>query len=462
MPLVSPQQHSIAHATQAALQRLLTLFDEAESNVEDEELRVAYTNRVERMRIWALEQDVSSVAQQKLLALFDEDKSHIEGEELSSATTKYVNKIERLRTWALEQDVTQIAQQQLLALFDEAKSHLEGEVPSAATRYSNEIERLRIWALEQDVQLGGLDHRLRDASGLRNRVLSLLGQLCGTDTKSPWSRSDGDEESSRMAGLETLVAGTPVNFQSGDDDDGTSLSLDTNFTLPDSLSDSPLTHIHDVVNLLLGLGPTLLDPAPRDRFGWSAHKEAAHYDIDHVQASFPHADKSLIERLGRANWERRQYLIRLRTKLGEGSREASRFDAIRPIDTNLEKLKLESLASDSVVDSSDDNASEVGEVSTALPQAYGYGLGLGNHVSDQAPFTVTTSISPSDFQFSANDAQSTALTEPSKGVSQPELGVVRYAIPSPPHPNEQCSGEEFLCPFCAYRVSEIGSRTDWR
>jgi hypothetical protein len=357
---------------------------------------------------------------------------------------------------------TKDARQRLLTLSDEAKSHTEGEESSAvARRFSDENERLEIWALEHDVELGSLDYKLRDAPVLRKRVLSLLRQLSGTtDTKSAWSCSDGDEESSRIAGLETLVAGMPAHLLGGHDDDGTCLSLDTDFTLPDSLSDSPLTHIHDVVNLLLGLGPTLLDPVPRDRLGWSAYKEAAHYDIDHVQAIFPHADKSLIESLGRSKWERRQYLIASRSKLGEGSREALGLDAIRPIDASLEKLKLESLASGSAVDSPDDNASEVGEASTAFHQAHGYDL--DNNLSAQGPVTTTTSISPSDFQFSANDAQSTALTEPSKGVPHAELSGVRYAIPLPPHPNEQYSGEDFLCPFCAHRVSDIKSRADWK
>jgi hypothetical protein len=392
---------------------------------------------------------------------------------------------------------TKDARKRLLTLSDEAKSHTEGEEASAtARRYSDENERLEIWALEHDVESGSLDEKLRDAPVLRKRVLSLLRQLSGTtDTKSAWSRSDGDEESSGIAGLGTLVAGTPVHPLGKDDDgtclsldtdftlpdslsdsplthihdvvplgkdddDGTCLSLDTDFTLPDSLSDSPLTHIHDVVNLLLGLGPTLLDPVPRDRLGWSAHKEAAHYDIDHVQAIFPHADKSLIESLGRSKWERRQYLIASRSKLGEGSREALGLDAIRPIDASLVKLNFESLASGSAVDSSDDNASEVGEASTAFPQTHGYDL--DNNLSSQGPVTTTTSISPSDFQFSANDAQSTALTEPSKGAPHAELSSVRYAIPLPPHPNEQYSGEAFLCPFCAHIVPDIKLRADWK
>jgi hypothetical protein len=251
-----------------------------------------------------------------------------------------------------------------------------------------------------------------------------------------------------------------VHLLGEDDDDETPLSLDTDYTLPDSLSDSPLTHIYDVVNLLFGLGPTLLDPAPRDRFGCSVHKDAAHYDTDHVQASFPYADNSLIERLGRANCERRQYLIRLRSKLDEGSREPLRLDAIRPIDVSPEVYKFESLASGSASDSSDDNTSEVDEVPTALSHVYSYGS--EHNSSAQGPLTMTTSSSPSDYRFSANDAHSTALTEPSKGISQDELKGVRYAVPSPPHPNEQFSGEEFFCPFCAHRASDIRSRANWK
>jgi hypothetical protein len=458
MPLISPQQHSIAHATRVARQRLLALFDEAKSNSEGEDRSVAtaYFGKIEPLRKWALEQDIPHVTRQKLLALFDEDQSPPGGEEPSVATRRYSDEMQRLRAWALELDAKNVTRQKVLTLLDEVKSHTEGEVLSAATRrYSDEAERLRIWALEQDVESGGLDHRLRDSSVLRNRVLSLLGQLSGaTDMKSPWSRSDGDEESSRIAGLETLVASTPVHLLGGDDDDGTCLSLDTDFTLPDSLSDSPLTHIHDVVNLLLGLGPTLLDPAPRDRFGWSAHKDAAHYDIDHVQASFPRADISLIERLGRANWERRQYLIGLRSKLDEGSREVLDPNAIRPVNPSLEKLKLESSASDSAVDSSDDSASEVSELLSASSQACDSDL----KNSTRGPLTIATSVTGPDFQLTPT----TALTEPSKGILHVELSGVRFAIPPPPHPNEQYSGEEFLCPFCAHRASDVKSRVDWK
>lgn len=354
---------------------------------------------------------------------------------------------------------TEDALSRLSTTLEEAQSYTtDEELSLALRRYSDEIERLEIWAHEHDVKSGGLDHRLRDASVLRNRVLSLLAQLSGTAEAK--SCLDGDEESFKEAGLESLVASTPVHLLGGDDDDKTSLSLDTECTLPDSLSDSPLTHIHDLVNSLLGLGPTLLDPAPRDRLEWSAHKDAAHYDIDHVRARFPGADEYLFERLGRANWERRQNLIQLRSKLDEGNHGAPGLDAARPIDAHLERLTIGSLTSDSGIDSSEDNASDMGEASTVLTQSYRSDLKKG--LSTQGPLTVTTSNAPSEFQFSANDLESTALTEPSNSILQVGPTGSRYAVPSPPHPNERFSGEEFLCPFCAHRASDMKSPADWK
>jgi hypothetical protein len=345
----------------------------------------------------------------------------------------------------------------LSGLSEDTQSHAESEHSNtAARRYSDEIDRLRIWAYEHDVESGGLDYKLRDSSVLRKRVLSLLAQLSGT-TDTARSDGDSDEVTGRKAGLETLIAGTPVHLLvSREDDDATSLSLDTDYTLPDSLSDSPLTHIHDVVNLLFGLGPTLLDPVPRDRFEFSAHKDAAHYDVGRVQARFPQAEKSLIERLGRASWERRQYLIRLRSKLDE----ASGRDNISLIGTHLENLTLGSLGSDTGDDTSGDDVSDVGEAFTAMSQAPDSLLREGASV--RGPLTATISNSQSEFQFSANDAQSTVLTAPSKGVSHMVPTVIRYAVPAPPHPNECFSGDEFLCPFCAHKVSDMKSATDWK
>lgn len=363
-----------------------------------------------------------------------------------------------LQTHSIAQ-ATEDALAKLSALSEDTQAHAGGEKPEITTRkYSDEIERLEIWAHEQHAKSGDLDHRLRDASVLRNRVLSLLAQLSGpTCAKSHYS--DSEENRDRGVELESLLAGKPVHLLSVDDDDATSLSLDTNFTLPDSLPDSPLTHIHDVVNLLLGLGPTLLDPAPRDRLEGGTHKDVAHHDIDHVRARFSQAATALIDRFGRANWERRQYLIKLRSKLDEGSSGVPKLDDSKSIEIDLERLTAESSASDSGSESSDDAFSDVGHASTAMSQEHST---IREDLSTNTTRTVLTSNVQSEFQFSVNDIESTALTEPSKGVSQFEQAVSRYGIPPPPAPNASFKGNEFLCPLCAHKILDLKSKSEWK
>jgi hypothetical protein len=50
---------------------------------------------------------------------------------------------------------------------------------ATARKQHDELERLDIWITEHDVSSGELDHRLREASHLRDRVLSLLEELSG-------------------------------------------------------------------------------------------------------------------------------------------------------------------------------------------------------------------------------------------------------------------------------------------
>lgn len=50
----------------------------------------------------------------------------------------------------------------------------------ASSKPGDEIERLEVWIREHHVRSGELDHSLREASQLRDRVLSLLARLLGT------------------------------------------------------------------------------------------------------------------------------------------------------------------------------------------------------------------------------------------------------------------------------------------
>jgi hypothetical protein len=53
------------------------------------------------------------------------------------------------------------------------------EVGKVTSKQNSEKERLERWMSEQNVASGKLDHRLRDSSQLRDRVLSLLAKIRG-------------------------------------------------------------------------------------------------------------------------------------------------------------------------------------------------------------------------------------------------------------------------------------------
>lgn len=242
----------------------------------------------------------------------------------------------------------------------------------------------------------------------------------------------------------------------------TSSSIDTNVTCPVSLPDSPSVRAHDIVTHLFELGPSLLDPVPHDRFEQPANPDSAQYDIEHVRAKFPIADESLINRLGGANWERRQNLRRLRLAYEQHPAYARRLETSEAI------LEVDEL-------------SEIDSVSAAQAPDGGYGdnhgslqTGSGSGRRDsEADLSVlasrsltSTASTKSDFKFSAGETQSTARTEPLKSLPQEGQGdrsdTKRYTVLPPPSPNQDLSGEIFLCPYCYHLVSDIKSFSEWK
>lgn len=74
--------------------------------------------------------------------------------------------------------------------FDDRCLSEDGGLGITAHKHSDEVERLEIWISEHQVRSGKLDHKLREASHLRNRVLSLLAALSGMiDDKLEFSKS---------------------------------------------------------------------------------------------------------------------------------------------------------------------------------------------------------------------------------------------------------------------------------
>ena len=67
----------------------------------------------------------------------------------------------------------------LSALSDKLDCENERPAPAETPTLKKETERFKIWLDEQDVYRGTLDHRLRESSVLRERVITLLEKLCG-------------------------------------------------------------------------------------------------------------------------------------------------------------------------------------------------------------------------------------------------------------------------------------------
>jgi hypothetical protein len=351
-------------------------------------------------------------------------------------------------------------------------------------RYGEEIERLQIWMGEHEVESGKLDHRLREAPRLRERVLSLLEELSGTEAPTgertvncrltpfpaiPAQKASQDgtgtsEGQSRPTVSDTgnvdedLEATEPANIENKDNVsvESNSLSLDTEYTQPDSLPDSPLTHVRDLVSLLMELGPSLLEPTPHGRFEYLGYANAAQHDINHVRARFPKADPELVERLGRANWARRQNLGKVRAIVEQSM---SKLQTLTPTEVAVADYRadLSELKSES-----EESESSEGERNDLLPTK----RHIHSSIVDEVSSRTASLTDPSEFQFSAMETQSTAATEPSKGpvsagrVMKPAETL--YRVPPPPRPNEKLTGAEFVCRFCAHTVSNMESVSEWK
>jgi hypothetical protein len=227
-----------------------------------------------------------------------------------------------------------------------------------------------------------------------------------------------------------------------------SLSLSTGASLPDSVTDSPLTRIHDIVTRLLELGPTLFDIRTRNPAIFC--HDAALYDIGHVRTRFPMASTSLVERLGRANWERRQYLLDVQTKMGARSPKSHNVCTIEPV---LRDIRIDISDSESEGDKGEDDHNfnlDSNEQSSKL-SVTGSTHGSSSSASDV----------PSPSRLSSYGTEQTVIAGPVKD-GNTHYRDTHYRLPLPPPPNEKLTGETFICPFCAQTISGLSKSSDWR
>ncbi|KAJ5354972.1 uncharacterized protein N7496_012184 [Penicillium cataractarum] len=185
------------------------------------------------------------------------------------------------------------------------------EIPHAL--WQDELGRLRVWAANIGAHQTGqasLDHRLRDASHIKEQTLRVLRRLQRLlqDLRDGLHPGSGSEDMS----------------DSGDEHGGT------------SEVQMIYQEVHDTIGNLFQLSMIIRKPAQHDRLRGTKRSDAAGFepfDMQHVLNKYPQAEPSVLERLGLAISQRRailRYRERHHLKLGKGLERAieDRSDAV--------------------------------------------------------------------------------------------------------------------------------------
>ncbi|CAG8893706.1 unnamed protein product [Penicillium egyptiacum] len=187
-------------------------------------------------------------------------------------------------------------------LVSEDLSSFASEVPPAL--WKDELGRLRVWAANIGAHQAGqlsLDHRLRDASHIKNQTLRVLQRL---------QRTTADIND--------------VLHHSTEDDDFSDLSEDEDDDEHRTEIQSVYHALRDTINNLYQMSMVIRQPAQHDRLLGTKRSDAVffeHFDWLHVSSKYPQAGEDILKRLGLAISHRRavmRYRERHRTKLGQG------------------------------------------------------------------------------------------------------------------------------------------------
>ncbi|ETS86233.1 hypothetical protein PFICI_00061 [Pestalotiopsis fici W106-1] len=171
-------------------------------------------------------------------------------------------------------------------------------VLESKSKVGSHLARFNLWsasfAAHRAAGKRALEYRLRDASSVKNQILSLLRDL-STVIDQAQASARGQSDPSH--------------------DDPAYDEIEAYFLAGDSATQSPLDHsvaeIGHIVDCLLRLSATINNPAPHDQFqsrvgaGISGYFEP--WDVRHVQEKFKDLDPAIAERLGKAVTMRRHY-----------------------------------------------------------------------------------------------------------------------------------------------------------
>jgi hypothetical protein len=286
---------------------------------------------------------------------------------------------------------------------------------------NDELGRFRLWCGNVAAHRRGkssLDHKLREASHIRDRVIELLKSLetvvqeaneIMSGERVPWEDlSDSDSDTSS------------VDISNGEDPD-------TDTTELRQLA----SNMAETITCLMRLSMAIRNPAPHDQFKESAHIDTSHFelfDIEHVRGKFTHVEEYLAVRLGKALSRRRQYL--------------------RYRDEHQKKLKrgLERTETISV---------PAVEISTQAPVTISApSERIESTIASSIPLAIKESSTTPDLD--ENDFYEDTLSQTSYASSTNDPARLR----PPPLPDQGQDGDPFECPLC-FRLTSVQQTSAW-
>ncbi|KAI1292754.1 hypothetical protein F5Y03DRAFT_375300 [Xylaria venustula] len=273
---------------------------------------------------------------------------------------------------------------------------------------NDQLSKFKLWAGNigaHRIGRSSLDYRLRDSSHLHTQVVKLLDDLISSlnevhsilsGERLPWDRDFGevgelDDE------LKDLLRNEEFEF--------------------DSELEQLAKEISDAVSNLLRLSISLRNPAPHDRFMSTEYAKVRYFEASdkaHVEAKFPKASQTLIERLGKALSQRRQYF--------------------RYRESHHEKLAR------GLFDSGRSDGGAESTVASSIP--------LAMRDPDASPLL--------QGELDDDDRSDTAFSQTSFATTAPDSGRLRI----PPLPSRSYDGP-FECPFCFILIS-LSNTYQWK
>lgn len=319
-------------------------------------------------------------------------------------------------------------------------------IVDAQARFRTWIEN--IGALQRGK--ASLDDRLAHAD-VKAEISRLLSQLLlsladfwqifsGARTQQVWTLSD-----------ENIQFDFSEDEDSNEEDEGNGLATGS----PSYGTSEPTTESHslyhsilEAITSLLKLSMFIRKSARANKFARSsaARKYETQYDIIHVRDRFPRASENtfLIERLGKANAQRRQWL-------------------------SYKKRHRDKMALTAYPDVEDSNAEQVpySDIDTSAklqedPEEADLSSSLQSSQRRHDQITVLSSTKASTFyqriepgsQFSETDLSGTSYTESEFG----EIGLETNMIPKPPP--ESNDKNPFECPYC-FSIIAVAGHYSW-